>query len=572
MPGATVAYFSMEIGLTPSMPTYSGGLGVLAADTIRSAADLELSMVAVTLLYRQGYFVQRLDAAGNQYEDEVRWSPEDHLSEQGPRAVVELEGRNVVIRAWKHNVTGVKGFQVPVFFLDTDLPENSDVDRALTGRLYWGDDRYRLCQEVVLGIGGVRILRAMGYDRIGRFHMNEGHSALLTLELLAEERARGGGRPMSSTDIAAVREKCVFTTHTPVAAGHDKFSQQLVVDVLGPREELEFTEHFCCDDVVNTTFMALNLSGYVNGVARRHAAVSNLMFAPYHLEAIANGVHAATWTSAAFAELFDRYIPGWQEDNWSLRYALNIPGEDVWSAHRLNKLKMIEAVNRMGNARFDVETLTIGFARRSTEYKRADLVLRDLNRLRSIRKHAGPLQIVFAGKAHPRDDRGRELIRRICEVRDVLRADDVLVAYLPNYDLELGHILVAGCDLWLNTPAPPHEASGTSGMKAALNGVPSLSVLDGWWIEGHVEGVTGWSIGPDHHIMHVGEATRNEADDEEDARFLYEKLEHIIMPMFYSMRPRFIDVMRQAIAINGSFFNTERMVVQYMLKAYRNGA
>jgi len=551
----------MEMALESGMPTYSGGLGVLAGDTIRAAADLRVPMVAVTLVHRKGYFYQRLDASGWQREESVEWVVEDFLKELPERASVTVEGRTVHLRSWKYEVTGVGGFPVPVYFLDADLPENSEWDRTLTHFLYGGDQHYRLCQEVILGIGGLRMLRALGYESIGRFHMNEGHSSLLGLELLDEETRKAGGKSITRVEIEAVRRKCIFTTHTPVPAGQDQFPLDLVNRVLGRREVYEMKDVFCCEDLLNMTYLALNLSHYVNGVAERHGEVSRLMFARYNIDAITNGVHAVTWTSGPFQELYDRYMPGWRQDNFSLRYALSIPRQEVWKAHMRAKKALIQYVNRETNVGMDVDVLTLGFARRAATYKRADLLFTDIERLKSISMKAGAFQVIYAGKAHPQDESGKELIKRIFERKESLKKV-MKIAYLENYDLELGKMMTSGVDVWLNTPQPPLEASGTSGMKAALNGVPSLSVLDGWWIEGHIAGVTGWSIGED------GRGMAESRDSSQDATSLYDKLEQVMIPIFYQDRNRFIDVMVHSIALNGSFFNTHRMIQQYVLKAY----
>ena len=551
----------MEIGLITDMPTYSGGLGVLAGDTIRAAADLKVPMVAVTLLHRKGYFYQRLDNEGRQIEEPVDWPVNDFLAELPQRTSVTIEGRTVFLRAWKYAIAGPGDFFVPVYFLDADLPENSEWDRKLTHYLYGGDLHYRLCQEIILGIGGVRMLRALGHQAIERYHMNEGHSSLLALELLDNEAARAGRQTPIREDIEAVRQKCVFTTHTPVPAGQDQFPMDLVNRVLGRREVDEMRDVFCCGELLNMTYLALNLSHYVNGVAKKHGEVSRLMFAGYNIDAITNGIHAATWTADSLARLYDRYISGWHQDNCSLRYALSIPKEEIWQAHTTAKRELLHHVNLETNTGMDVDLLTIGFARRAAAYKRADLLFSDIERLRAIASRGGGLQIVYAGKAHPQDEAGKEQIRKVFSARDLLR-DKIKIAYLQNYSMEIGKMMTAGVDIWLNTPLPPMEASGTSGMKAAVNGVPSLSVLDGWWIEGCIEGVTGWSIGPPD-----GKASTS-ADHSNDAASLYDKLEQIVMPLFYDNRDGFLDVMRHAIALNGSFFNTHRMLQQYVLKAY----
>ena len=557
----TVAYFSMEIGLEPGMPTYSGGLGVLAGDTVRSAADLNVPLVAVSLLHRAGYFYQQLDRSGWQTEQPVRWVVEDYLREMPARAAVTIEGRAVHIRAWERHVLGCGGATVPVYFLDTDLPENSEWDRTLTHFLYGGDSHYRLCQEVVLGMGGVRLLAGLGYDRLERFHMNEGHASFLALELLEDHARQMGRASPNRDDVETVRRLCVFTTHTPVPAGHDRFPLELVTRVLGDRDAFRMKDVFCCDGVLNMTYLALNLSHYVNGVAKRHGEISQTMFARHAIDSITNGVHVATWASAPFRALFEQYIPGWQHDNFSLRYALNIPKSEVWQAHMAAKHALIQYVNREANAGMDVDVLTLGFARRAATYKRADLLFDDIERLRAISRNSGAIQVVYAGKAHPRDHEGKLLIQRLHQLLQQVRPD-VRVVYLENYDMALGQLVTAGVDVWLNTPEPPLEASGTSGMKAAVNGVPSLSILDGWWIEGCIEGVTGWSIGNN------GRDRNGHTDRAQDATALYDKLEQAIIPAFYRERDRFIDVMRHAIALNGSFFNTQRMMQEYVLKAY----
>jgi glycogen phosphorylase len=558
---STIAYFSMEICLEESLPTYSGGLGVLAGDTLRSAADLGLPMVGVTLAHRRGYFRQRLDGAGAQSELPADWSPESRLEPAGVTVTVEIEGRTVHVRAWKYEVRGLGGHEVPVYLLDTALPENGEWDRTLTDSLYGGDDSYRLAQEVVLGMGGAALLRALGHDRGICHHCNEGHAALLALWLLEQEVAgRSGGwdaGEVRESDLEAVRAQTVFTTHTPVPAGHDRFPLDLARRVLGPARVALLERAGCIQGgELNMTVVALHCSRFVNAVALRHKEVSSAMFPGYEICAFTNGVHAATWTTPAFAELFDRRVPGWREDNNYLRYATTIALDEIRAAHAAAKGALLAEVARRTGVALDPKVFTIGFARRAATYKRADLIFSDLARLRRIVKNVGPLQIVYGGKAHPRDELGKQLIRNIhkaaAELGDALR-----VVYLENYEMDLGRLMTGGVDLWLNNPLRPLEASGTSGMKAALNGVPSLSVLDGWWVEGHVEGVTGWSIGPD-----------DASDPAGDAPDMYNKLERVILPLYYGLPYAYAAVMRNCIALNGSFFNTQRMVTQYLQNAY----
>ena len=551
-----IAYFSMEIALDPAMPTYSGGLGILAGDTLRAVADRELPMVAVTLLHRQGYFRQKLDANGRQAEAPDPWPAEKFLKELPARVSVKIEDQSVVIRAWEYDVRGVNGGIVPVYLLDTDLSENPEWHRHLTDQLYGGDKWYRLCQEIILGIGGVRILRALGHDRLQRFHMNEGHAALLTVELLDEHARQAGRTKFNSDDVKAVHDLCVFTTHTPVPAGHDHFPVEMVDRALGHRNDwAAYHDVICRDGELNMTYLALALSHYVNGVAKKHGEVSQHMFAGYKIDAITNGVHAATWAAPSVQKLFDQHIPGWRDDSFMLRSVLGIPSAEIWTAHMQAKRALLERVNRETKIDMSDDVLTLGFARRATAYKRADLLFHDLERLKKIAATSGKFQILYAGKAHPNDEGGKQLIQQIFKAAQILRPS-VRVAYLANYDWEMGRLLTAGVDVWLNTPQPPQEASGTSGMKAAINGVPSLSILDGWWIEGCIDGLTGWSI--DH--------SENDSTSY-DANALYDKLERVVIPL-YQNRDRFLDVMRHAIALNGSFFNTQRMVLQYVLKAY----
>lgn len=554
-----LAYFSMEVGLDDRLPTYSGGLGVLAGDTLRSFADLRLPVVGVTLLYAKGYFRQTIDAEGNQRETAVEWDPMEVVRPLPALVRVTVANRPVAIRACQYDVEGSSGYSVPLLLLDTNVPENLPPDRELTALLYGGDERYRLSQEIVLGIGGVRILRALGYTGIRRFHMNEGHASLLALELLRSEP----GSEDVTRDIEDVRRRCVFTTHTPVPAGHDQFSYELVKEVLGeplPAEEIRMLGG---EDRLNMTRLALNLSHYVNGVAKRHGEVSQEMFPGYAIDSITNGVHSFSWTCDSFRRLFDRYIPGWARDPFSLRHAIKIPKEEVWAAHVEAKDKLLEEIRRRTGRSFARDIFTIGFGRRATTYKRADLIFADAGRLSQIAREAGSLQLVFAGKAHPRDDPGKETIRRIFRLSRESRSE-LRIAYLEDYDLKLARLLTSGVDLWLNTPLPPLEASGTSGMKAAHNGVPSLSVLDGWWVEGHVEGVTGWSIGPPP----VSGARPADDENARDATELYDKLSQTIIPFFYFNRDGWTEIMRRSIAFNASFFNTHRMVQQYASTAY----
>ena len=561
-----ITYFTMEVGLDPKMPTYSGGLGVLAGDTIKSCADLGVPLIAVTLLNEKGYFAQKLDEGGSQAEIPVEWPKEEFLTLLPVQVSVNIEGREVRIRVWEYIVKGITGATIPVYFLDTNLQENAEYDRSLTSFLYGGDQWYRLCQEIILGIGGVRVIEAIGYQNIEKYHMNEGHASLLALELLERTKKDDEEDIHKQYDFESVRNKCIFTTHTPVAAGHDRFPLDLVKRALRSNLPFEMPDIFIRDNEMNMTWIALNLSKYINGVAKKHGEVAREMFPGYSIDSITNGIHLSTWAAPEFKKLYDKYIPGWQSDYFSLRYALGIPKEEIFQAHFEAKKELIDHVNARSDAGMDYDTLTIGFARRVTAHKRADLLLSDVTRLVEINNKAGRLQIVYAGKAHPKDGGGRELIKKIfSRIKEL--SPKIKIAYLENYDMTQGKLITGGVDLWLNNPLPPREASGTSGMKACLNGVPNLSILDGWWIEGCIENVTGWAIGTSTPLS-ANSAQKQNADSAQDASDLYQKLEKVIIPMFYKKKDKWLEIMRHAIALNASFFNTQRMVQEDVLNAY----
>lgn len=551
-----VAYFSMEIALSSELPTYAGGLGVLAGDTLRAAADLDVAMVGVTLLHRRGYFRQVLDAQGHQQERDVVWSPEQTFERVDAIAEVTIEGRTVRVAAWRHTITGEGRRPVPVYLLDTDIDGNADEDRRLTDHLYGGEERYRLSQEVVLGIGGRRLLAALGL-KPAKYHMNEGHSSLLALDLLREELSR---RPDDlAAAITAARRRCVFTTHTPIAAGHDRFPRAQAAAIVGAELiDLYFRLPTPHSTELNMSVLGLELSGFANGVSQRHAEVARGMFHGRTIHAITNGVHSASWTAPAMQALFDRHLPGWRANALTLRAAQKIPLEEVVAAHREAKRALIDEVNRHGDHNFGEERFTIGFARRATHYKRMLLLLRDVRRLREIAGRWGALQIVFAGKAHPRDVEGKRMIEAVFRQQDSL-LPHVRIAFLPGYDMRLGAMMTAGSDLWLNTPIAPLEASGTSGMKAAHNGVPNLSVRDGWWCEGHIQGQTGWAL-----------AARS-ANDDADAEELYRLLDEQILPMYLGAPDQWAERMRASIALAASYFNTHRMLGEYVGRAYAPG-
>ena len=549
-----IAYFSMEIALSPDLPTYSGGLGILAGDTLRSAADTAAPMVAISLAHRRGYFRQHLDAVGQQTESDVPWSPETTLPSANHVVTVHMQGRDLSVCAWRFDVVGVAGHIIPVFLLDTDLEGNDSYDRRLTDHLYGGDTYYRLCQETVLGLGGIALLQALGV-KPEVYHMNEGHAALLGIGLLEE---RLGALPLDQAteeDAAEVANCCVFTTHTPVPAGHDQFGLDQMYSVLGSARG-NAIERFGClhNGLLNMTYLALRFSRYVNGVAMQHGKVSQQMFPDYHIHSITNGVHAATWLSEPMRALLDEEIPDWRHDNNYFRSVYGIAPAKIANCHEIAKQRLFTEVYKRSGLQLNPKMLTLGFARRVATYKRASLLFHDPKRLVKLAKKIGGLQILFAGKAHPADSAGKGLIRDVFESAANLKSSGIRILYLENYDWELGALLTQGVDVWVNTPRRPYEASGTSGMKAALNGVPSLSVLDGWWIEGCAEDVTGWAI--------------DDAEDEDgEATSLYDKLENKIAPL-YARPSAWARVQQHCIGINGAFFNTHRMLGQYFYNAY----
>ncbi|MGE5532161.1 MAG: alpha-glucan family phosphorylase [Bacteroidota bacterium] len=552
-----VAYFSMEVAVNAQIPTYSGGLGILAGDALRAAADLRLRMVGITLLYRKGYLQQHLDPNGYQTETDEQWNPADDLELLPAQVTVQVEGREVKLRAWRTQIEGVTGAVTSVIFLDADVEGNSDYDRSLTDHLYASDQRYRLAQEIILGLGGLAMLQALNWHGNLVYHMNEGHSALLALGLLHRHLEAQGQQDADEAAIEWVREQCIFTTHTPVPAGHDVFAGDLVAQMLGQDEHALLERSGCCQQGrLNMTYLALRFSRYINGVALKHGEISADMYPNYPIHSITNGVHAMTWTCQSFADLYDQHSPIWRLDNRYLRYMVGLELEDIQKAHATAKRTLLEEVKKRTSFGLDEKVFTIGFARRATAYKRADLLFSDLDRLRRIAAEVGPVQVLFGGKAHPSDQQGKEMIERVVDAAKQL-SGQVPVIYLEEYEMDLATLFTAGVDLWLNTPLKPHEASGTSGMKCALNGVPSFSVLDGWWLEGHIEGVTGWAIGTDHP-----------EDDGGEGEDLYRKLEQVIVPMFYQQPLEYARIMRSCISINGSFFNTQRMVAQYEISAY----
>ena len=541
---APIAYFTAEIGLWSELHTYSGGLGVLAGDHVKSAADVGLPLVGMSLLYREGYGRQHLDDQGIQSETYAPIDPNEHLTNTGQTIQLPLDGSTLHASIWKTEVVGVGGHVVPVYFLDTFHPNNSAEFIGLGARLYGGDDGTRVRQEYLLGVGGVRALQALGHDFVG-MHLNEGHCTFAMLEMLNQGWSR-----------EELAQRTLFTTHTPVPAGHDRFEWSLVDEVMGdllPSDAQELVQNAGDSEGgerCSMSHLAVALSTAVNAVSNLNAQVASTMFGTTHIAPITNGVHHITWTSPQMSGLFDHHLPGWKEDPSQLGYAGRLPDAALQDARKVNRRILRELVRASTGVELDEHRLTIGFARRFATYKRANLVFSDLERLRSI--GADRIQFVFSGKAHPKDEGGKQLIRDIFASAGEV-AEDIPVAFIENYDMATGLAMTSGVDIWLNNPIRPLEASGTSGMKAAMNGVPNCSILDGWWPEGCEHGVNGWAIGH----------SEDERDDARDAENIYNVLEHEVLPLWDEGPERWAKLMRASIATSARFTGT-RMISDYL--------
>jgi len=539
-----VGYFTAEIGLWSELHTYSGGLGVLAGDHVKSAADAEVPLVGVTLLYRKGYGRQHLDEDGIQTETYRDLDPAQHLQDTGMDISLPLDGGELWAKVWRADITGVSGHEVPVYFLDTFHPKNTEKHLDLGLTLYGGDDWVRIRQEYLLGVGGLRLLDKLGHDLDG-LHLNEGHCTFALLEML--------GKGWTREQLA---KRVLFTTHTPVPAGHDRFEWDAVKEVLGdllPSDAKQLVIDAGDPEEgrrISMSHLAVALSGPVNAVSNLNAWVASSMFADHHIAPITNGVHHLTWTSPMMGDLFDEQLPGWREDPTKLAHAGKIPTEELVDARDVARKVLRELVQTSTGVRLDKNRLTIGFARRFATYKRANLVFSDLERLREI--GAGKIQFVFSGKAHPRDEGGKALIKSIFDSAKDLE-QDIPVAFLEDYSMATGLAMTGGVDIWLNNPIRPMEASGTSGMKAAMNGVPNCSILDGWWPEGCEHGVNGWAIGK----------ADDERDDVRDAKNVLDVIENEVLPAWDEGDEKWCELMRASIATSARFTGA-RMISDYL--------
>ena len=540
-----IAYFSAEIGISSSLPTYSGGLGVLAGDHIKAAGDLGLDMCAITLLYREGYFKQRIDGEGIQTETYPRFDPHPLLKKLDVKFTLRLRDRDVWIQAYQFDYLGNEGKIIPIYFLDTDFKDNFPDDRNLSLRLYSGDKDHRILQEAILGFGGIKLLTKIGYDSIETYHMNEGHCSFLTLALLKKFNG----------DERKVRSVCHFTTHTPVDAGHDHFSidrcRKLLHGLLPDGLKLP---QWVQNNRLHMTELGLYFSRSANGVSKLHGEVARDQFPDFSIDHITNGIYHPYWLGKSFQDLFDLKIPGWRLKPSLLLNLDSISDDALNTAHLSHKNFLLSYANSQTQKALSEEVLTIGFARRAAEYKRARLIFSDTERLIKLGKNK--LQIIFAGKAHPKDDTGKDIIRKVVENANNLTGS-VKIIFLENYNMWLGRLITSGVDVWLNTPLRPNEASGTSGMKAALNGIPNLSILDGWWAEGCKHNKNGWGIG-----------SPEICDDKSDADSLYQLLEDEVIPTFYNNNKGWVQIMRSSIETSINF-TAHRMIQEYQQKFYQ---
>jgi len=585
-----IVYLCMEYGISKSLPIYSGGLGILAGDHIKTASDLGLPFIAIGLLYKHGYFKQEIDVNGRQIEVFPSYNPEEMpmkqiFKENGEPLLIEvpIEDRIVYARVFEVNVGRVK-----LYLLDTDVEENSEEDRKICDYLYNAEPDKRIKQEILLGIGGMRLLKALKIEP-GVIHLNEGHPAFANFERIAWYMKEG----LSFEEaLEVVRGTSVFTTHTPVPAGHDVFPVWFVEEKLErflkglPKDKFLTLGMVEMQDNFNMSLLAIRTSNFVNGVSKLHAEVTKMMWLnlwkgvpldEIPIEGITNGIHTATWVHEKMARLYDRYLGRVWREHVNLEgiwYAIErIPDEELWESHLEAKKDLIELIKRKLGERntrlgidspvpeIDENALIIGFARRFATYKRATLILTDLERLKRIVNHPErPVYIIFAGKAHPRDEAGKEFLRRVYEVSQMPEFRGKIIV-VENYDMGSARLMVAGVDVWLNNPRRPLEASGTSGMKAGLNGVLNLSIYDGWWVEGY-NGRNGWVIGEETT------EPETEEDDIRDAQSLYDILENEVIPLYYENREAWIGMMKESIKSIAPRFSTHRMVKEYMTKFY----
>lgn len=536
-----IAYFTAEVGLNSNIKTYSGGLGILSGDTIKAMADLRVPFCAITLLYKKGFFKQEI-VENYQHEEEDNWEFQKYLTDTNKQISVNIVGEDIQIKIWKYEYKGCDGYKVPIYYLDSDLEENPLWAQSITTKLYQGN---RLYQEIILGIGGIRALEALGENQIEKYHMNEGHSSFLTLELYRKQ-----GEQTGNWDEKTIRDKCIFTTHTPVPAGHDKFEYHEIHDALRPETNLIPLQikKLAGQELLNTTKLAMSFSNHINAVSKKHCEVTKTMFPEYDIHYITNGIHVSTWAHEKMKNLYDKYLYGWQKDNENLKHAVKIPDQELLFAHNQAKSELIDYVNEnnITNAKLEKDVLTLGFARRFVKYKEADFIFENLDRLKNLK---GKVQFIFAGKSHINDGLGKSIMQKVIQHAKELNGE-IEIAFLENYNIDMAKKLISGCDLWLNMPIPPNEASGTSGMKASANGCLHFSRLDGWAIESFEKNGGGFPI-------------TDKAD-------FYNLLEYKIIPKYYcNQTSLWVTEIKLAISNAASYFNTHRMAKEYIELAYK---
>ncbi len=534
----SVAYLSMEIALENDIKTYAGGLGILAGDFLRSAARKNFPIVAVTLISRQGYFKQKISSAGDQIEQIDRDYDFSKLKKLPNEVSINIGHDTVRIGVWKYLI-GNSRFGVPVFLLDTDISGNKAIYKKLTAKLYGGGLEDRLRQEMILGFGAVKMLAELGYKNIDTYHLNEGHGAFAAIELF--NNLKEGA---DEEKVKKVKEKCVFTTHTPIKTIYDEFPLEMIL-----KNQPDFPCRLSTlvnNSQVSTLEMGLYFSRYTNGVSLAHRKLLNNIFPDINFKAITNGVDSLFWTAPEFKKIYDKYLAGWQEDYKLLKMAGGIPDGEIWGAHQKAKRRLLKYIQENYKIDWQDNILTICFARRFTEYKQPLFILSDIERLLEMTGEGEKIQLIFAGKAHLRDLNGQSMIKSLNQIKKKYKK--LKLVFLENYDLNLARLLVAGSDVWLNNPLPPQEACGTSGMKAAHNGVMQISTLDGWWPEGFKSGKTGWAI--------------------DDVNDLYEILKKEVLPFYYEQPEIWQKMMKDTIMINAAYFNSDRMLEQYIDEAY----
>ena len=557
-----IAYFVMECAVDSRIPTYSGGLGILAGDTLQSFADLEVPAVCITLLWKNGFTNQKLSNDGTQLDSVQEWDVERYMQPTNIKIKMPLGDKDITITAYKYTIESTKGDnEIDAYFLTPDVPENDPETRKICDRLYIEGGLTRLKQEIILGIGGYEMLKAIKYKPF-LYHINESHSAFLIASLMKD-----------MNDLNRVKSRVVFTTHTPIPAAFDKFAMKDVASMLGRYCDKQvlydiYQEKLEDNDELNLSWLAIKNAKNVVAVSRKHKFVSEQIFEGYRLKYVTNGIHHIKWASAHHKMLYAKYIKGWEEGPDLLRDVACIPDNEFAQAHILSKETLVEMVNSESDASFIPEDFTIAMAKRITHYKRNNLILSNPNKLIEIAERKGNIQIIFAGKAHPADPDGLAMIKSIHNASQYIasKTKKIKIAFLENYNIHKANIILAGVDLWLNNPVRPLEASGTSGMKASLNGVPNFSVLDGWWLEACMEGINGWGIGPRPAWTDL-----SYSDDVQDLNDIYGKLEFNILDLYYKNFSDYLKIMKMAVSTIAPYFNTHRMVSEYVTDLYLTG-